>query len=607
MIDMGATTVVKEPTLAEEQSHFHLEPPRRSPLLDLPSVTLQQDNGRVTLEQIEGMGTASEATTATIPASTMLIDIVARARRAVERHPESVRVRASLGLALLNNNELDAASDVLAEVLVIDQNNYLAMGGLARVRLLQNRFDEARDLYLALREAHPHDPNPVMGLANVETQRGRPEEAVTIWERAVALAPDSSFPRYGFGLALLTLARPQEAIAQLRVAVRLDVRSAPLHHGLGVAYSFAGQPQRAIKEFKAALTLAPNMPEAVQGLASVWIEMHRFSAAESLLKEYLKSRLTSETHDAHELLAWAFVQQGQHREAKAELYQALNVIPRVGPDTASHRARLTNNLGVCFLLLGDHDEAYHRFESAIGIKPDDVAAPYLNLARVCLIAQRPDRAAAVLSRCVRYFPQDVDTVLLLAWCRQLQGRYDDAIQQLRQLTHTENAPLTAFSMLGGLLVDAKQDIGAALMVGGEARRRFGNDPLLINHLAYAHLMRGDIVAARTILASSPDLISGDAEIYLAATHGLLCLWEGDIEGGIRGYRQAARLAVQHNKATLIGQIRQKMHLELARTYVRLDMREAASKEVGKGLLAKGNDLYHRDLDTLAQMLQVIQR
>jgi len=603
VITIGPTTIVKEPTLSEEQLSFHMEPPARGPLLTLPSVTLLQDGDRVTVEHAASSEAAPSSSPSTTPASTLLADIVARARCAVERYPDSVRIRASLGLALLNNGDLNAAAAAFEEVLTLAPGDYLAASGLAHVRLLQDRFEEATNLYRALRDGRPDDPNPAMGLANIELRRGHPERALPLWETAVELASDAAFPRFGLGLTLLTLSRHNEAIAQLRAAVRLDVRSAPLHHGLGVAYLLAGQSHKAIKEFQGALALWPQMPEAIQGLAFAWIALRQFEAAVRVLRAYLKSPQPAADHDAHELLAWAYVQQGHYKEARSELYHALNAIPKVGPDLSSHQARLTNNLGVCFLLLGDREEAYHRFEAAIAFKPDDLPAPYLNLARVYLEPGQTARAAAVLSECAARFPQDQATLVLLAWCRELQGQYDDAIQQLQTLTRMEDAPLIAYAMLGNLFVDAKHDFKAAFAIAEEARRRFGNDSRLANNIAYTHLMHGDVATARATLATIPDNVPDDVRIMLSATRGLLRLWEGDVEDGILGYRQAEQIAARQGKSNLLGQIRQKMHLELARAYLRQGERDQARREVSKGLLLedKGNNLYHRDLESLSHM------
>ncbi len=78
MITIGPTTIVREPTLSEEQPYFHVEPPAHSPLLNLPSLTLLQDGDRVTVEYAGSSETPSNSNPSTTSASTLLADIVAR-------------------------------------------------------------------------------------------------------------------------------------------------------------------------------------------------------------------------------------------------------------------------------------------------------------------------------------------------------------------------------------------------------------------------------------------------------------------------------------------------------------------------------------------------
>lgn len=596
MIDMNAPAFAQNPAFAEEQCRFHMEPPGYNPLADLPSVTLVEGVNGITIEPITVISSPPGAG----KSISVLADMVAQTRRDVERYPNSARAHTSLAFALLNNGEVDAASEEFAAALSLDPSHYLARGGKARICMLLGRLDEAKRLYDALREARPHDPNPLMGLAEIAMRRGAYEDAVDLWQAIGALAPQAAYPHFGRGLALLLLGCHHEAIGQFRIATRRDVRSAAFHHGLGVAYALIGDETRAIRAFKAALTLAPHMPEAVQGLAAVLLRQGRFEAVEVLLKDHLTTRPSD--YDAHEVLAWAYMQQGKHRAAKSEFYQTLQVIPKGGLDIGDHRARLSNNLGVCYVLLHDYDEARRLFETSIGARPDGLPAPYYNLARLHCEANRFDDAHAVLADCGARFPEDQGTRVLVAWCFQAQEQYDDAINELYRIITAQGAPTVAYVMLASLLTDAKQEPDAALAILDEACRRFSEDPDVANSCAYTHLMRGDIAAARMALAAVPEHVSGTTEIVLTATRGLLRLWEGDIESGAQGYIQAESIARQQG-VSWMETIVQKRHLEVARAYLRIGRVEAARREVKKGLLIPtGSAIFHRDLVSLGEKL-----
>ncbi len=273
-----------------------------------------------------------------------------------------------------------------------------------------------------------------------------------------------------------------------------------------------------------------------------------------------------------------------------------------GPGVAEHRGRLTNNLGVCYARLKDRDEASRLFKSSIDIQPSSTPVPYHNLARMYGEARLFTEARTVLAQCKTQFPHDVDTRLLIAWCLEMQERYDEAIDELRRVIETPPAPVGAYTLLARLLTDAKHDPGAALSYLAVARLQAPDDPIVANDLAYTYLMHGNGSDAQAVLDSVVGPASGEVAIALAATRGLLHLWEGDVHEGMARYIEAERIARDQEKPSWIPMIQQKMYLELARARVRMGQRQEAYREVRKGLAVKGNPLYRRDLDALARQL-----
>jgi len=600
-MDIATTALLEKPTFATAPTtHFYLETPTSSFLVDASTVTLTEKSGPVSVFS------SDHKERSLIPGdhkagAGLVAGIVERAQRDAARYPNSARVRANLGLALLNNEDLDAAVEELLAALSIDPAHYLAKGGLARARMQQNRLADARALYQELHGMRPDDPNPVMALAQLAMQTEQWDEVIAWWSTATTLAPLSAAPHFGYGVALLALRRNREAIQQLRRAVRLDDRSAPLQQSLGVAYAMAGDYDRAVRSFKVALALAPHLPEAVLGLAVVLLGRERYDDVIELLASYLRAR--PDDSDANEALAWAYVSTGRFKEARAQLYQALQAMAKDGPGVAEHRGRLTNNLGVCYARLKDQDEASRLFKSSIDIQPTSTPVPYHNLARMYGGARRFTEAGTILAQCATQFPHDLDTRLLIAFCLEMREQYDQAIAELRRVIETAHAPVGAYTLLARLLTDAKHDPGAALAYLDIARLQAPDDPIVANDLAYAYLMHGNGSAARAVLDSMGSRVSGEAAIALAATCGLLHLWEGDIQAGMASYIEAERIARDQEKHSWIPMIQQKMYLELARARVRMEQRQEAYREVRKGLALEGNPLYRRDLDALARELK----
>ena len=129
---------------------------------------------------------------------------------------------------------------------------------------------------------------------------------------------------------------------------------------------------------------------------------------------------------------------------------------------------------------------------------------------------------------------------------------------------------------------------------------FPANALITNNLAYAYLMDGDPQSARAMLETSHSPKS--TVFVLDATWGLLHLWEGKIEKGIRLYKQAERAASIAGKRRLGRTIRQKMHLEVARAFLRQNETAKAATQIRLGL-AIGDLKFERDLRALQESLR----
>lgn len=607
MISSTATTEVNKREY-DESALFRVEQPASNPFMTTAAVVIREDgkgidDGTIDVGVTEVMAADVRATISDIHA-----DIVAQSHRQVDRYPSSARAYTNLGLALINKGQLHDAAKAFEAALGLVPWHYPAVINLVHLRIVQGQFDDAERMCAHLLQERPSDPNPLMSLADIAVRREDLVLGATLWQHAIDLQPRAAFARLHLAMVLLRLSRHREAIAQLKVATRLDVRSAALHQGLGVAYTFAKDQGRALRSFKTALTLAPGMPEAIHGVCDILLRQGKAKAAESILKRYLTD--TRDDAVAYDLLAWAYVQQSRFREARAQLFHASRVLGAASSKMIqAHRARILNNLGVCDWWLHEPEEAIRRFKDATNAHPDSVL-PYHNLARL-LMMQHPNDAWEVLRDCKQKFPADAETPILLASVYEIQGQYNEAIEELERVVRTGKASADTVSTLAGLLTDCRHDPAAGLELLDKAH--YVGSPsdaaIAANNRAYAHLMQGNTAAARDVLASVQDgQVSSMAAIVLSATRGLLALREGDIEGGKEGYEKAERLAKAQGQIAIavVPMIRQKRHLELAHTYELMGDRTAARREVREALFTAGRSRYQHDLEALAAKLNTTQ-
>lgn len=602
MIDLAAATGVDEPRLmlSPERDRFSIERPPASPFVGGQIIGVGQES--------EGRSERLADVDQVLEVDAYLEEQLARLRRMVDRYPSKARPRANLGVALLNAGWLDEAATELAAAATIDPRDYSATASLGHVRVQQNRLDEAEALYRRLRVAHPHDANPVIALADIEVRRERLDDSVHLWREAIALQPNSSDVYANLGVVLCMLGRYSEAIAALKQGLHVDVRGANTYHTLGVAYALEGQLKRAVRCFRTALNLVPLMADATESLSTVLLANGQVTEAIDVLESYVAK--VSGDFEALEQLGRAYTLLANYRSARLQLIRALNALSESGDADLIqlHRARLLNNLGACSLRLSAFDEAGRHFLASMTSDPT-ASVPFQNLARLQLEQGRAGEAAKTLRACADRFPADEEARLLLAYALNLEGKSDQAIAEMRDLVETTGASPQAWAVLGALLTDGARRPTEAVSVLESARLRWPNDPILINNLAYAHLMNEEPRAARVILGpilDSEATREPHEEVVLRATSGLLHIWEGDLESGTRRYQRAAEVARQHGYLDLSAAARQKMHLELARAHLRSGDKIQAFQAAKDGLNVPSGQ-YRRDLRSLVESLRAEMR
>jgi Flp pilus assembly protein TadD len=409
------------------------------------------------------------------------------------------------------------------------------------------------------------------------------------------------------GVTFLKLGNTRDSINHFRLAAKKDVRSPFLYQALGVAYAVAGDSKRAVRSFKTALTLAPEMKDAVRALSIVLLQRGETESLVELLEAQLGR--TPEDIPARELLAEVLLREKRYPAARAQYMTALRQVQTSRESDAKKRARLSNNIGVCFDHQGDNEQAAQWFTRSIEAQPAFDVVPYLNLAKVKIREDKFDQAWTLLRSCKEVVPENRETLELESLVYVREKRYSEAIEFLRSEIATGNTTGKLYADLGWLLSEAEGELDAACDIMSEGLKQYPNVPGLANNLAHALLMNGRPEEARRILESVSSDISTrrlEDDVVLVATWGLLFIWEGDLAKGREYYRRAELMARDSREKNLPNMVRQKMHLEVARHYLRHENLAEARSEVLRGLSVRnGRDFYERDLDALRAELETL--
>jgi len=328
------------------------------------------------------------------------------------------------------------------------------------------------------------------------------------------------------------------------------------------------------------------MVEAVQGLSLVLLQRGSLNEALLLLTDHLQ-RFPDDL-SSREMLARIYKRTKRYASARGQLLKILDSLrekPEEPEEARLDRARIINNIGVCLAYEGDRAKAEQFLRQSLELAPGRDPIPYHNLARMFLEDNRIPESQFLLRACKDRFPQDENTYLLLASGFERPSLFREAINVLEMALKAGAASAFVYACLVSVLTDFSRDFEHAEDVVKEGRRLYPNDPLLANNLAYVFLMQGKTNEAREVLESRPlkQQPEPPTDVYLTATWGLLHLLEGDLEKGKELYKSAEKLASSYGNRDLAKQVRQKMHLELARTYLREGDPQRASDHVQLGL------------------------
>lgn len=521
-----------------------------------------------------------------IPSVDKTLDVVLSiCERDARNHPNNPRVNLNLGLALLNRGKRLEGIETLRTVLEQEPTNFVALNALAVALFNEGNLVEAALWYHRILDQYPKSSGASMGLASIALRESNFIDAVNHLERALRANRAQVAPHILLALVKLRLDQPQSAIATLRTALRDNVRSAELHQTLAVAYWIKGDLNRAERAFHAALAVNGHLASAIHGLASLLIQQKRTEESLMLLSSHLED--APDDAQSRNLISDSYVNAGQYKQARAHLQKLIELYQSRAALDQKEFARISNNIGYCFAMEQRHTEAAESLLTAIKICPSFGPQPYENLSRVYLAVNRVKDALRILDRALTGNIEATGLRILREFCLVKLGRYNEAIEELRNLVAMDEAPSVAYADLGWLLVEWADDPDSAIAVLRRGLDRWSSDPMILNNLAYAHLSRGEATAARMVLALIP---SGfDPEPFTMATRGFLHLVEGDIDGGQTFYSEAEKLAARRGERKLPALLRQKRALETGRAYLRIGDTDKALDMFRKGVAIDTKD------------------
>ena len=220
----------------------------------------------------------------------------------------------------------------------------------------QGRLREAVASYRKAVEIEPGQPEFHNNLGSVYLELGDVGDAVECFNAALALNPSAPEYHYNLGKALKARGLRREAVEAFRAALRLQPDFHAVRVDLGSVLLSLGDVDAAQQCLSEAVGADPGNPEAVAGLAGLYMRTRQYERARALLRSSASGRapgpavaIVSSDLARHE---------GRTTEAIGLLEQQLEGL---GPGRRDIRAQLHFRLGHLYDETGAFDTAFDHF------------------------------------------------------------------------------------------------------------------------------------------------------------------------------------------------------------------------------------------------------
>ena len=419
-------------------------------------------------------------------------------KKAISMNGNSSLAYTEYGKFLTQVNRPTEAEAALRKAIEVGPTDRTARFVLASYYLVNRQVDKAEEQYKAMAALEPNKPESQAVLADFYTYTNRIDDAVRIYRDIVAKAPDYMPGRYRLCEILLAKGDLQGASAQIEEALKKDQhdRQALLLRARLRAQS--GQTdglKNAIADLNDVRQQEPNSRPALYFLAQYnfnlgLIDQARTFAAEleKNYPDYLPAKLIQ--------LQLALAGGDQ----KAASTQATDLLARLDKATPDHdnsaqllreiREKAFLSRGTAQLQLSNHAGARKDFESARDTNPNDPVV-YNSLALVSLAdknqadavnffetalkvdgtnfdalnglitlysrTQEVDKAHARLDQALASFPNNASLHYLKAQAFGFQHNVPAAEAELKKALEIDSNYLPAYSALGALYINSKQE------------------------------------------------------------------------------------------------------------------------------------------------------
>jgi protein O-GlcNAc transferase len=338
------------------------------------------------------------------------------------------------------------------------------LSSLARDQFSTGNFEKCQE---TLNDAIPMDPTNAelqMLQARLDIETGKLESAERVLKQAQALRPNDAEIDYLMGVVNQRWQRTAQAIACYEAASTKKPEDPAFLLAKAEALVLAGEIDAALKSLMDRVVYFEHSAAIRDAIGQLLEEKGMHAEASEYFRQ--ASVLDSEDAGIRERLALSLYREGKHNESLAQLNRLLK------RDSHANRTDLLQAAGECLLQMGRNLDARNRFDTAMQIEPSNVPA-MLGVAKSSIALRDYRRAELVLAKALAINSSDVDTLMLVGFCRLEQDRLDDALAAFRRANAIDGRDTVALCMIGlihqkqGRPVQAIEMYGQALAINSK--------------------------------------------------------------------------------------------------------------------------------------------
>ncbi len=266
----------------------------------------------------------------------------------------------NLGIFLAEKNDIAGAIEQFDMALKLNPNHPQANYNILKALLLQNKLDQALDIYERLKQSGHAGPDIINLLATEYKKNSQLQKVVEIYTEALKTNSNNASLHTSLGTILLESGRVDEAIEEFNKALKIQP-DAITYGNLGNALLSKNKFEDAMECFKKGIELEPfdclsyyNMGNIYMSKGQLQEAVVAYSKAVKIRKDYTK---------AYSNMAVAFAQMGKVDEAIMNFKKALQIDPN---DINS-----MYNLAQTLAGKGEFDEAVKYFRMVITFEPNN--------------------------------------------------------------------------------------------------------------------------------------------------------------------------------------------------------------------------------------------